>query len=245
MINSLSLTSKEQENGCQMCAFSSTCFPSAFGGVSADEIRSIISPEEKFYSKQITHEQGQAFHSLYVIKSGAVKTYINTVEGKERITAFYLPGDIVGLESIAGGIHLNSASIISDSRICKIDYANLAILRKENATLSDWAINVFSLSLAADHEFFQCLSLITASSKLATFLLNISKRSSRSEEHQLVFKLPMSRLEIGNYLGIAAETASRAFSKLADKKCIEKSSRQINIIDLAKLKEYANASRAR
>ena len=142
-----------------------------------------------------------------------------------------------------GGIHLNTASIISGSRICKIDYSKLAILRKENAILSDWAINIFSQSLAADHEFFQCLSLLTASSKLATFLLNISKRSSRSEAYQTIFTLPMSRLEIGNYLGIAAETASRAFSNLAKKQCIEKSNRQISITDLAKLKECANAPR--
>lgn len=201
----------------------------------------IIQPDQRFSPKQAIYQQGETLDSLYVIKSGAVKTYITRAEGQERISAFYLPGEIIGFESIAGETHLNTAIALGDSRLCKIKYSNLADLRKENPMLSDWAIHSFSRALASNHEFFYCLSLLTAKARLATFLLNISRRSGLSTDYQLSFNLLMSRQEIANYLGLAPETTSRAFSSLVKNHCVEKSKRQINIIDLDQLQEFAAA----
>ncbi|MBQ0724345.1 MAG: helix-turn-helix domain-containing protein, partial [Cycloclasticus sp.] len=194
-----------------------------------------VASDKRFDQKQVIYSQGDPFQSLHVVKSGAVKTYITDSCGDEYITGFYLPGEIVGLESIAGRKYLSTATSLTDSYLCKADYAELAKLRKNNPALSDWAVNLFSQSLASGHDFFNCLSHHSAISRLATFILLISKRTSRSEHHQLNFTLPMSRQDIGNYLGLASETTSRTFSRLVDNNCIEKKNRQINIIDLTQL----------
>ncbi|PCH84537.1 MAG: FNR-like transcriptional regulator [Piscirickettsiaceae bacterium] len=232
--------SQRPDERCNFCALSPLCLPAAFDEENLNELESIISSGKQYLPKQTVFNQGDAFHSLHVVKSGAVKTYITDTTGNECVTGFYLPGEIIGLESIAGRIHLSTAATTTDCRLCIISYENLAKLRKNNSSLSDWAVNLFSSSLASDHSFFQCLSLHSANARLATFLLDISKRSSRTAKYQLEFTLPMSRQDIGNYLGLACETTSRAFSRLINSQYIKKNSRQITILDLAKLLAQTN-----
>ncbi|MDX2424940.1 MAG: helix-turn-helix domain-containing protein [Cycloclasticus sp.] len=232
-------TKKPTVQSCRICALSSLCLPAALDEAMIDELKSIVTSDRRFDQKQVIYSQGDPFQSLHVVKSGAVKTYITDTRGDEHITGFYLPGEIIGLESIAGRKYLSTATSLTDSYLCKANYPRLAQLRKNNPALSDWAINLFSQSLASGHEFFNCLSHHSAVSRLATFILVISKRTGRADRHQLSFTLPMSRQDIGNYLGLASETTSRAFSRLVETKCIEKKNRQINIIDLSHLMQLS------
>lgn len=222
---------------CQSCILSSTCLPSAFNKNEIEKLQKIVSSGKQHLRQHTVYRQNSPFQALYIVKSGALKTYITDSNGHENITGFYLPGDITGLESIAKGTYLSTAEALTDSRLCKVHYQQLAELRKSTPSLSDWAINLFSQSLASGHEFFNCLSQHTAISKLATFLLALSKRTSQSDNYQTTFLLSMSRQDIGNYLGLAYETTSRAFTRLVEKKCIQKKNKEISIIDLEKLKQ--------
>ena len=55
---------------------------------------------------------------LYKVISGAVRTYKVLADGRRQIGAFYLPGDIFGLE--AGDEHAFSAEAVSDSQVLVI-----------------------------------------------------------------------------------------------------------------------------
>ena len=222
---------------CTDCSLSSTCLPSAFDKSELNKLESIVSSRKEHPRHQCIYHQGTAFQALYIVKSGALKTYITNSKGDENITGFYLPGDMVGLESISKRTYLSTAKALTDTLLCKIDYQQLAELRKSTPSLSDWAINLFSQTLASGHDFFNCLSQHTAVARVATFLLVISKRTSRSDQYQTDFQLSMSRQDIGNYLGLAYETTSRAFTRLVEKKCIHKRNKEISITDLEKLQQ--------
>jgi len=225
---------------CKECSLSNVCLPSVFDRGDTKKLDKIVSPSKTHQRLQSIYHQGDDFQSLFVVKSGAIKTYITNSKGSENITGFYLPGDIFGLESISKKHYLNTAKTLTESLVCRISYQELANLRKNTPALSDWAINLFSESLASGHDFFTCLSQHTAAARLANFLLLISKRTSRSEQYQRKFYLPMSRQDIADYLGLANETTSRAFTKLVEKKCIQKMNKEIEIIDLEQLKECSN-----
>jgi CRP/FNR family transcriptional regulator len=241
-MNQTSTQQSPSEQSCRLCALSALCIPAALDDALITELESFISSGKRYAKNNTVYRQKENFCSLYVVKAGAVKTYITDVNGREHITGFYLPGEIIGLESIAGREYLETAVTLADCHLCKIDYAQLAQLRKNNSSLSDWAINLFSQSLASGHDFFTCLSQHTAVARLATFLLIISKRTSRTGDYQLDFSLPMSRQDIGNYLGLASETSSRAFSKLVEQQCIEKKNRRIRITDFDKLVAVSSMS---
>ena len=56
-------------------------------------------------------------------------------------------------------------------------------------------------------------------------------------------RLPMSRMDIGNFLGLTIETVSRTFSRLQKEKIIEVDGREVLIIDHDRLNEICHKTR--
>jgi CRP/FNR family transcriptional regulator len=60
----------------------------------------------------------------------------------------------------------------------------------------------------------------TAEEKVAAFLLSMRDRWARVIQAQVWVPLPMSRQDIGDFLGLTVETVSRMMTKLAREKTI-------------------------
>jgi len=71
-------------------------------------VRSAISPYRNPNASNLSAQAGHSFGANVV--SGAVRTYKILADGRRKIGAFYLPGDIFGLE--AGTEHQFSADAI-------------------------------------------------------------------------------------------------------------------------------------
>ena len=69
--------------------------------------------------------QGEAFSSVYAVRSGAVKTCLTLADGEEQITGFYLPGEIVGLDAIGQQRHGNTAVALESTSVCAIPFDQL------------------------------------------------------------------------------------------------------------------------
>ncbi|WP_457300465.1 helix-turn-helix domain-containing protein, partial [Phyllobacterium sp. P5_D12] len=67
--------------------------------------------------------------------------------------------------------------------------------------------------LTRAQEHLLVLGRQTAAERVAAFLLDLAERQGGLER----VELPMSRMDIGDYLGLTIETVSRVFSKLKDK----------------------------
>jgi CRP/FNR family transcriptional regulator, anaerobic regulatory protein len=52
---------------------------------------------------------GDAQSQLYVVRSGAFKTLAPGADGEESLLGFHVPGELVGLDSLASGKHLCEA----------------------------------------------------------------------------------------------------------------------------------------
>jgi CRP/FNR family transcriptional regulator len=81
----------------------------------------------------------------------------------------------------------------------------------------------------------------SATERVIGFLLAFSRRNERKGEDPSRFDLPMTRSDIGDFLGLTIETVSRTFSKLKRLGLIElPQSNQVRLVDiheLAKLKD--------
>ena len=80
-----------------------------------------------------------------------------------------------------------------------------------------------------------------AKQRLAAFLLNLSKRSTRRGWSASDFNLRMTREEIGSYLGLKLETVSRLFSKFQDEGLMEVNQKHVRIADIAGLERILNS----
>ena len=224
---------------CTHCALSATCIPAAFNKATLFRFTDIVATNQTATNGEVLYQQEQSCRYLYIIKSGSFKTYLTNADGSEHITAFHLPGDLVGLENISGGVTLSSASSLGNSLYCRAEYHKLGGLRKEFPALSDLAIKLYSEALQQAQNLHLCTSKQSAVSRLAMFLVLQSGRQGRvNQKNELT--LNMSRQDLASHLGLAVETISRSYSQLIQSGCIEKTNRLINILDLTLLKKFAN-----
>ena len=144
---------------------------------------------------------------LYKVISGTVRTYKVLNDGRRQIGAFYLPGDMFGLE--IGDEHTFSAEAIVDSKVVVIKRSSVVALAARDTEVARqlWAMTAGELQRAQDHIM---LLIKTAQERVAGFLLEMAKRSAASTE----FELPMSRQDMADYLGLTIETVSRTLSSL-------------------------------
>jgi CRP/FNR family transcriptional regulator, nitrogen fixation regulation protein len=155
--------------------------------------------------------EGKPAEHLYQIREGAVRTYRLLADGRRQIGMFYLPGDIFGVE--IGELHRFSAEAITDTTVWLTGCHNLF----EGPTGDDLADSrkIFDLlhqNLQHVQNHMVILGRETALEKLAHFLLEMDRRMKRPK----LMLLPMTRRDIGDYLGLSLETVSRSFSRFQD-----------------------------
>lgn len=150
---------------------------------------------------------------LYKVVSGAVRTYKILNDGRRQIGAFYLPGDILGLE--IGGEHVFSAEAIVDSKVLVIKRSALMSLATRDSRIAKELLAVTSRELERVQQHVLLL-IKSAQERVASFLIEMAHRSPDSAE----FQLPMSRQDIADYLGITIETVSRTLTHMQVKATI-------------------------
>jgi CRP/FNR family transcriptional regulator, nitrogen fixation regulation protein len=144
---------------------------------------------------------------LYKVISGSVRTYKVLNDGRRQIGAFYLPGDLFGLE--IGNEHAFSAEAIADCKVLVIKRSALVALASHDNDVAHklWTMTAGELQRAQSHIM---LLIKTAQERVAGFLLEMSARGSAGNE----VELPMSRQDIADYLGLTIETVSRTLTQL-------------------------------
>ena len=166
---------------------------------------------------------------LYRVISGTVRTYRMLNDGRRQIGAFYLPGDMFGLE--VGDAHTFSAEAIVDSKVMVIKRSSVISLaaRENDVARQLWTMTAGELQRVQDHIM---LLIKTAQERVAGFLLEMAKRAPAGNE----IDLPMSRQDIADYLGLTIETVSRTLTQLENSSAIAvPSSRRIVLRNRAAL----------
>lgn len=156
---------------------------------------------------------------LYKVVSGAVRTCKVTSDGRRQIGGFYLPGDIFGLEG--GETHVFSAEAIAQTVVLVVKRKPLVALAARDGEVARqlWASTAAELDRAQGRLM---LLIKSAQERVAGFLLEMAGRRPGHE----AIDLPMTRQDIGEYLGLTIETVSRTLTIMQDAAVIEFASRR-------------------
>jgi len=179
---------------------------------------------------------GDRFEAIYVIRSGFLKTVRTDAAGNQMVLALPMGGDTVGLDAIDPGRHGADVIALDTTVVVVVPYARLAQLSRTYSGLERALFRAFSRQIGRDHRLIWLLGTHNAESRLAAFLLDLSERFGRLGYSRTVFELRMTRQEIGSYLGIKLETASRALSALAAAGIIGVNRRTITLRDVPALR---------
>jgi CRP-like cAMP-binding protein len=151
--------------------------------------------------------EGEPAEYVYKLVKGTVRTSKILADGRRQIGAFYLPGDVFGLE--VGDEHTFSAEAISDVKVIVAKRSTILERAARDTSVAQelWSATGHELRRMQDHLL---LLIKSAEERVAGFLMEMAARSRSLQ----VVELPMSRQDIADYLGLTIETVSRTFTQL-------------------------------
>ena len=188
---------------------------------------------------QILYRAGEAFTCVYAIRSGSVKTYISTDDGRLQITGFHIAGELLGLNAMDEKRYNCEAMALETTSVCEISLECFEELVRKIPSVHYQMLKIMSKEIKHNQELMLLLGKKNAEERLATYLLALSRRFAMRNYSATQFNLSMSRGDIGDYLGIAEETVCRLFTRFQDEGLITSERRLIVLNDLKRLSSVA------
>jgi CRP/FNR family transcriptional regulator, nitrogen fixation regulation protein len=174
--------------------------------------------------------------------SGAVRTFKLLPDGRRQIGAFYLPGDIFGVEN--GGAHRFTAEAIVDTKVLLAKRTRVFGGSEDSLINTRELIKLVGRSLQQAENHLLLLGRQTAIERVAAFLIEMDRRLQSPRE----MILPMTRRDIADYLGLTLESVSRILSIFRREGLLsfrEHNNRQIVLQHRIKLAQLAGSSEGR
>jgi CRP/FNR family transcriptional regulator len=176
---------------------------------------------------------GDLFTGPVIVHSGCVMIFRVTPGGEEQVLQFALAGDLVGLEALARGHHDQYAQAQGEVLSCRVRCSTAGRGGETSALDRELLLRASNMLAAAQ----QRRRPDDPTLSVLEFLRDVGRRVGREEissgQRRLQVRLPMSRLDIGHYLGFAEETVCRAIRRLRDQGLIEARGRQISLLEAA------------
>lgn len=180
---------------------------------------------------------GDPIHSLYTVRAGFVKLEYNLPNGKHQVNHFATIGDLIGSDGIANGKHQLDATALTDGELCSLNFSTLQLLMQENYSIQKAIECTLSRELNNSQEHLLSLGSYNVEQKLAHFLLHMHNKLNVLHLNSMSINLPMNRDDLKSYLGVTAESLSRAFTNLEKNKYFYVKNRKIDNMDTKRLAE--------
>lgn len=156
--------------------------------------------------------EGDAASHVYRVELGHICIYRMMPDGRRQVVDFAYPGDLIGLGALEE--HSDSAQAMERTIVRAMPLATLRELAQSDSRLGLKLYEALSRELMAARELLFTVSQRTAAERVAAFLLALSRRNVRRGENPFEIVLPMTRMDIADFLGLTIETVSRTLTKL-------------------------------
>jgi CRP/FNR family transcriptional regulator len=216
---------------CSNCNLRELCLPVGFSDRELDRLDSLVATRRTVHRGETLFRSGDAFESLFAVRTGFFKTRVSSEDGRDQVTGFQMAGELLGLDGIGSERHTCDAVALEDSQVCVIPYDQLEYLSREFTDLQRQFHKIMSREIVRDHGVMLLLGSMRAEERLAAFLLNLTQRLQARGFSPSSLVLRMTREEIGTYLGLKLETVSRCFSKFQEDGVLAVRQRQIQVLD--------------
>lgn len=225
---------------CNNCGIYQLCVPLGLDQDDLSLLESIVKRKAVYKRGEILFRPGEPLDFLYAIRSGSVKTYVSTDDGRVQITGFHIAGELLGLSALASGRYTTEAKALETISVCKVELSRLDEIVREMPSLQYQMLRIMSGQIRQDEEQMLLLGKRSAEERLAEYLIGLSRRFASRNYSGTQFRLSMSRLDIGNYLGIAEETVCRILGRFQDDGLITTDRRQVCLKDIKRLGAVAH-----
>jgi CRP/FNR family transcriptional regulator len=196
-------------------------------------------PLRRVEAKEFVFAEGDPTTHVFRVETGAVALYSVLADGRRQIVGFAYPGDLIGLG--AQDSHAINAQAIKPTRLRCLPVSTLHYSASKDPALGLKLYQALARELATTRDLVLTTGQRSATERLVSFLLAFSRRSARNGRDPHDFELPMTRADIGDFLGLTVETVSRTFTKLRSLGLIDlPHSTRVRIVKMDELRSLAD-----
>ena len=224
---------------CRDCGFYQIGLSMGLDSADTKLLDRYVKRKNMFKRGQVLYRAGEEFTCVYAIRSGSVKTYISTGDGRLQITGFHIPGELLGLNAMDDKRYNCEAVALEATSVCEISLDCFEELARQIPSAHNQMLKMMSREIKLNQELMLLLGKKNAEERLATYLLALSRRFALRNYSPTRFNLSMSRGDIGDYLGIAEATVSRIFTRFQEEGVVTTERRYIILNDLKRLSDIA------
>lgn len=228
-----------RSGACRDCWLAFTCFPARLTQPEAAELSAVVRHADPLDRDEPLFRVGEPFDRVFVVRSGCLRSSIQTRTGDTHVIGFHLPGDVIGFDAEFGERHSCDAVALERTSVCSIDVDDLHRLSGRSTGLQRQLFRLLTRKIVANDEHVLMMGRTSAYERVALFLDDWSCRVARTGRSGTSLWLPMRREDIASYLGLVTETASRAFSRLQDDGIISVQARRVEVLDPERLREVS------
>lgn len=168
-------------------------------------------PVERIAPGSAVFWEGDAAKNVFEVVRGTLRVYRILSDGRRLILGFIGPGELLGVS--LRGQYLYTVEAVTPVEVRGLPRHRFESLSEREPQLKEQLFSRLCDEMAAAQEQMVLLSRRSAEEKLAGFFLLMARGQAQSR--RTLIELPMTRLDIADYVGMTIETVSRTITKLA------------------------------
>ena len=192
----------------------------------------ISSESQRFHlaPKSLVFREGDPAGRAYSIVEGVVKLSRLLPDGKQQVVGFRFPGDVLGYG--AGKTYPFDAETLTNGHFCRIERSRLDALLRLYPQMERRMLDLCLRELSNTQDQLVTVGRRSAEARVASFLLGLAEAYRQRGTLPGELPMPMTRSDIGDFLGLTLETVSRSFAAFKRQKLIaEPGQHRVQILD--------------
>jgi len=198
-----------------------------------------LSSMQRLRAGQPVFHEGDPARRVFMLTLGSLKIYTLLGDGRRQVTGFMFPGDFLGIS--VEGEYAFTIEALQQSELWWFSREAFDSFIETHPSIKRELYRMAAHELAAAQRQIVLLGRKNAAERLASFFLELLKREQTiAGSMAQSFDLPMSRLDIADYLGLTKETVSRMLAELRGRGLIRlERQNRVEVLERERLKEVA------
>lgn len=216
----------------------------SFASFTADDVAAfalLTGPFRKVKRGSLLRHEGDALPDIYRLQQGWLACSVATAEGGRQITKIHLPGDLVGMPSLAASEAAETITALTDAAVEAVPLEAFARVCR------DYPRFVMMLFMWSQEERIRLMHQLTlvgrfrSERRMAAFLLTIYDRLLLNvPDMGLSFALPMTQEDLGDSIGLSVVHTNRTIKALRLRQLVALQDGIVTILDLNALRQFAS-----
>ena len=227
---------------CANCHARVVCLPAHLNEFELEAVHQIVQLRKSIKKGSRLFRAGMKFHAIYTVRAGFFKTSLHSAQGDVQLLGFHMKGDSMGLDGMATERYQSDAIALEDSEVCVIPFQDIEQLSRISPAFQRHFLQRLSQEIVREHQGSRMLSHMTALQRVAGFIQGLSQRLHACGFSRHDVLLRMTRIDMGQFLGLTQETVCRTLTKLAGNGVVAIDRRHLRILNMAALERITSSS---